>query len=58
MHDAVRLQEQHHHHPRLLGFINRRILLPVDGMDSLKIQIRGQIQQEEQQVVFQRPLHE
>jgi hypothetical protein len=55
--DAVGVQEQHHHHPGLVDHLIPRILLPVDGVDRLKIQLSGQIEQEEHQVVRRQPIH-
>jgi hypothetical protein len=54
--NAVGVQEQQHHHSRLVGLLAPRILLPVDGVDLLKIQLAGQIQQKEHQVVLWCPL--
>ena len=63
--NAVGVQEQHHQplrgrlrlHSRLVGLLAPRILLPVDGMDGLKIQLSSQIEQEEHQVVLRQPVH-
>ena len=55
--NAVGVQEQHRHHSRLVGLLAPRILLPVDGVDLLKIQLAGQIQQKEHQVVLWQPVH-
>ncbi len=55
--DAVGVQEQHYHHPRVVGLLAPGILLPVSGVNGLKIQLCGQIQQEEHQLVLRQPLH-
>ena len=39
------------------GLLSVGILLPVDGVDFLKIQLAGQIQQKEHQVVLWQPVH-
>jgi len=55
--DAVGVQEQHHHHPGLVRLLTPWVLLPVDGVDLLKIQLGCQIQQKEHQVVLRQPIH-
>ena len=54
--DAVGVQQQHHHHSRPVGLFAPRILLPEDCVDFLKIQLAGQIQQKEHQVVLWQPV--
>jgi hypothetical protein len=54
---AVGVQKQYHHHSRVVGLLSPRVLLPVDGVDPLKIQLGGQIEQEEHQVVLRQPVH-
>ena len=39
------------------GLLSVGILLQVDGVDFLKIQLAGQIQQKEHQVVLWNPIH-
>jgi hypothetical protein len=48
--DAVGVQEQHQHHPRVVGLLFAGILLPIDGVDRLN-ELSGQIQQKEHQMV-------
>jgi hypothetical protein len=55
--DAVGIQEQQHHHPRLVGLLATGILLAVVGVDLLEIELSRQIQQEEHQMVLRQPLH-
>jgi len=55
--DAVGVQEQHHHHSRLVRLLASWILLAVEGVGLTQIQLSGQIQQEEHQVVLRQPVH-
>lgn len=55
--DAIGVQAQLHHHPGVVGLLTPRVLLLVDGVAPLKIQLAGQIEQEEHQVVFRQPVH-
>lgn len=55
--DAVGVQQQDHHHPGVVCLLDPRILLTVEDVDRLEIELSGQIQQEEQQVVLRQPVH-
>ena len=55
--DAVGVQEQHHHHPGVVGLLPAWILLAVDGTDWLQIQLSSQIEQKKHQVVLRQPVH-
>jgi len=55
--NAVGVQEQPHHHSRLVGLLPPRILLAVVGVDLTQFQLSGQVQQEEHQVVLRQPVH-
>ena len=55
--DAVGVKEQHHHHPRLVRLLAAGILLAVVSVDLTEIQLSGQIQQEEHQMVLRQPVH-
>ncbi len=55
--NAVGVQEQHHHHSRLIGLDPAGISGLVDRIDGREVQLRGQIQQKEHQMVRRQPLH-
>lgn len=55
--DAVGVQQQHHHQPRLIGLRPPGIPRLMDRMDGREIQPRGQIPPEEHQLVRRQPLH-
>jgi len=55
--DAVGVEQQHHHHPRLIGLDPTRIPRLVDRIDRREIQFGGHVQQEEHQMVRWQPLH-
>ena len=55
--DAVGIEQKQHHHPRLVGLDPTRIPRLVDRINRREIQLSGQVQQEEHQMVRRQPLH-
>lgn len=55
--DAVGVEQQHHHHPRLIGLVPAGISRLTHRIDGREIQLGGHVQQEEHQMVRRQPLH-
>jgi len=55
--NAVAVEQKQDHHSRLVGLDPARIPRLVDRIDGREVKLRGQIQQEEHQMVHRQPLH-